>query len=104
MLTIAGGILLALLILVLLPVIFAATGAVLRLGAAALALVVLAGLAVIPLVLGMALAEYVAPGYGALGLFILLISGIAGFIIWETVQFRQWKRKHPIAFRNRLAD
>lgn len=92
MLQVAGGILLALLILAGLPFLIAVLVRLARETASAAALLVVAVALLVPVVALLAIAENVAPGYGVQAAVILAVASAAGFMAWDTLQFRRWKR------------
>lgn len=102
MLQTAGGILLAILALSLLPVVFAAARGMLTFGANAVRLIVVVGVGAIPIVAALAFAEHLLPGYGAIGCIWALILVAAIFAVGETLRFRRWKRSlHTLERGNR---
>lgn len=96
MLQIAGGILLALLILAGLPLLIALLVRLIRGTAFAAGLAIMGVVALLPLVLLIAAAETLAPGYGVQAVVVLVIASAAGFMAWDTLRFRRWKRSRMV--------
>lgn len=93
MITIAGGILLALFVLALLPALFRLLTAVLRSSVAGVGMLAVCAIAFLPLAAALAVAERFAPGYGAAAVLAAGMAGVLSFMAWETWQFIRWKRR-----------
>jgi len=86
MLAVAGGILLVILALALLPLLLSAVGSLFRVGTNLIGIALVFCAVALPISGVLALASQISPARGVPVLLFAIIAALFGFIVWETAQ------------------